>query len=99
MVAHFSQVTPVQLPVTYDGQSHSAFLPLCRSILPPVNDANNVTTTKIRTLLPNAAAFMVNGHSKRRLHEERARFLDYLSFGDEEKEGEVVEEEEPTLLK
>lgn len=72
--------------------------PFCRSTLPPVNDVNNATATKIRTLLPNAAAFLVSGHSKRRLHEERPRFLDYLSFGDEEKEGEVVEEE-PTLLR
>lgn len=94
VMAHFSRVTPIQLPATYDGQSHSAFVPLCRSTLPPVNDVNNVTATKIRTLLPSAAALLVNGSSEHRLDEERAGVLDYLSSGDEEKEGE----EEPKLL-
>ena len=89
-LAHFSRVTPIRLPVFYDGRSHSAFLPLPRSILPPVN---NVTATTICTLLPNAAAFLTNGYSTKCLDEERARFLMYLRFNEEE------QEQEPTLLR
>lgn len=100
VVAHYSRVTPIGLPVTYDGRPHTTLLPLKRSILPPVNDPNNVTATRICLLLPKAADFLRNGHSTNEMYEERAEFLRYLrsdvSDGNEE-EGE--EEEEPNLLR
>ena len=95
VVAHYSRVTPIVLPVTYGRRSHMTLLPLTRSILPPVNDANNVIATRTCMLLPKAAAFLRNGLSTIDMYDERAEFLRYLRSDESDEE----EEEEPSLLR
>ena len=86
MVAHYSRVTPIDLPVSYDGRSHMAFHPLDQSILPPVDNSSKATAIRICRLLPKATEFLTNGLSERELDKEKARMWVYLNF----EEGEQV---------
>lgn len=89
MVAHYSRVTPIQLPIIYNGQSYTAFIPITRSTLPPANEVNNVAASTVCRLLPKDTAFLKNGLSESDMWDKRRKFLNYLRGDEDDTEDEL----------